>query len=464
VNQDVTVYLAMDERGNPDPGEGWEKTALRVQWGGQYSDVVCRRTFRKGTIEIPGRSDKHGEAGHYGVPNLCFVKPTAGELAITGLPDKLGGVAVAAHADAPATKDVTFTIEIDRGGSGSWATYRAIPMPASGYACHVFPPDFKAAWARVKADRACHATAYFHQSASRVSLPGEEAIFASLAKAGEATPAVAALVRPASHNTRLQVVTDTGYFEVDETMAFHGAEPDRSAEVRKVCTVKPDFTIDDASAIMTWRGKRYRLPKGDAAFDGPFAWGWPRGIREVQSERYLANIHGTFYEIPRDTGVPEIKPVSTHNRQIADFCSWRGLLVLSGVRRDVQPDPNTFASPDGKVALWFGAVDDLWKLGKPVGKGGPWRETTVQAGEPSDPYLMTGYDRKTVALSHDADADVSFTIEVRFTPTGRWHPYGTVSVPAGETVRHVFPDGYSAHWVRVTADKACKATAWFVYE
>ena len=67
--------------------------------------------------------------------------------------------------------------------------------------------------------------------------------------------------------------------------------------------MKQQFTVDDASAIMTWKGRRYRLPKGDPAFDKPFAWGWPRCIREVQSERYLVNVHGTFYEMPRDTGV-----------------------------------------------------------------------------------------------------------------------------------------------------------------
>ena len=34
----------------------------------------------------------------------------------------------------------------------------------------------------------------------------------------------------------------------------------------------------------------------------------------------------------------------------------------------------------------------------------------------------------------------------------------------GRTLRHVFPDGYAAHWLRVTADRACTATATFIYE
>ena len=34
----------------------------------------------------------------------------------------------------------------------------------------------------------------------------------------------------------------------------------------------------------------------------------------------------------------------------------------------------------------------------------------------------------------------------------------------GKTVSHEFPGGFNAHWVRVTADKACTATATFTYE
>ena len=67
---------------------------------------------------------------------------------------------------------------------------------------------------------------------------------------------------------------------------------------------------------------------------------------------------------------------------------------------------------EGLARAWFGDVDDLWKLGKPRGQGGPWRNSPVEAGQPTDPYLMTGYDRKTMKLSHDADQVVQFTVEV----------------------------------------------------
>ncbi len=66
-----------------------------------------------------------------------------------------------------------------------------------------------------------------------------------------------------------------------------------------------------------------------------------------------------------------------------DFCTWRGLLVISGTKPDAQPDGQYFRSPDG-AGLWCGAIDDLWKFGKPVGRAdrGATRPSR-RAGTPS---------------------------------------------------------------------------------
>jgi len=378
------------------------------------------------------------------------------------------------HLAHEADAEVAFTLEADTAGDGSWKPSETVRVPPRGYRFRVFPAGFDAAWVRVKADRDCVATAFFHYTSARTAPADEEAMFAGLARVTDAGPVVAGPVRPAGHNRNLQFVAqaagadgpaaDLGYYEADEKVTFARPAEDRTDEVRKVAALTADFEVDDASVILRADGKTYRLPRGDARYDRPFAFGWPRGLRECESERYLLNVHGTFYEVPRDKGVPLLKPVCSHGRQIMDYCTWRGLLVLAGTRADARPDGHVFASADGKASLWFGAIDDLWKLGKPAGRGGPWRKTAVAAGKPSDPYLMTNYDKKKVELSHDAAGEIGFIIEVQFAHDGGWHEYQAVKVPPGTTVAHEFPAGFAAHWVRVTADKDCAATALFIYE
>ena len=107
--------------------------------------------------------------------------------------------------------------------------------------------------------------------------------------------------------------------------------------------------------------------------------------------------------------------------------------------------------------------DDLWRFGKPQGWGAVWFDTPIKADQPSDPFLMTGFEHKCVHLTHDAAEPVTFTIEVDFQGNGSWRPYETVRLPAKGYRCHIFPEGFSAHWVRVAADKPCTAAAQFVY-
>jgi hypothetical protein len=225
---------------------------------------------------------------------------------------------------------------------------------------------------------------------------------------------------------------------------------------------------DRASAILKvfakgqWR--RYRLPKASHCFDHYWQTEWPR-IREIETERYMMDCHGMFYELSpvAYTGkVWGVRPISTHLRIVPDYCSWRGFLVLAG--NQVTPiDDNNLLAGEPQAGLWFGKSDDLWQFGKPQGWGGPWWESVVSAGEASDPYLMTGFDKKVLHLAHEADQSVRFTLEVDFLGTQAWKQYDRLAVPPGGYVHHEFPAGFSAHWVRVTSDQDCTATAYFTY-
>lgn len=209
---------------------------------------------------------------------------------------------------------------------------------------------------------------------------------------------------------------------------------------------------------------RYRLPKSDGPQGNLDRSGFSmaRVCREVATERDLLNIQGTFYELPARNaqGLAKMRPIATHPLQIHDFCSHNGLLFFTGMDEDTNSD-RIFRSDDGKAAVWAGVVDDLWLLGKPRGLGGPWMETEVKPGEPSDPYLMTGYDHKQIKIWSDRDASVRLEVDVD--GTGLWVAYQTFKIEGGKNFHHRFPMGYSAYWVRAVCDKEAIVSVQFKY-
>lgn len=371
---------------------------------------------------------------------------------------------------------VVFTLETDLDGTGNWEELKSLTVSPGGYFGEVLPVSTPGEWIRLKTDKDCIASAYFHYYSGRRRSSGEAEMFSGIAPVHADVAATHALIRPAGHNRSLQMLTDDGIYrevflnEEGNDIVFRSEIEDRSDEVREVAALEEiPYEVDENSIILTgYDGKRYRLPKGNEKYDSLWSEGRPRFLREVQSERYLANISGLFYEIPRVEGagnhVPDfqkMKPVARHDLQISDYCSWRGLLVLTGVKKNAPEDGQIFTDGNG-TGLWFGMIDDVWKMGKPTGLGGPWSNTRVRAGESSDPYLMTGFDQKQLSLSHDQSSPVEVTIEVAINHE-EWVTYRTYEVgTSGLNV--IFPPGYHAHWVRLTTNTDCIASAEFLYQ
>jgi hypothetical protein len=175
--------------------------------------------------------------------------------------------------------------------------------------------------------------------------------------------------------------------------------------------------------------------------------------------------HGLFYElspVAYDGAIFGIDPISRHLRVVPDYCSFRGMFVAAGNQTTPLHDTNPVVGQP-QSGLWVGKTDDLWEFGKPKGWGGPWKGTPVSADEPSDPYLMTGFDQKCVHIEHDADVPATFTIEVDFDGTHTWRQYDQITVPADGYDYYEFPEGFSAHWVRFRVDTDCVATAQLTY-
>lgn len=372
-------------------------------------------------------------------------------------------------------------IELDVNGDNQWTVYQSIAVGDSGYVSHVFPEKLVAHWVRVTLDRDSSKTSVaFHYSDIRShdpAGPGRE-LFSALADVDSSARVPSVHMFPAKKNRNLEIVRKQGEqltFSELNAEAFTYASTKGSDDLVKKATVKPVFTVDDASVVLriseSIDGKTtkhvLRLPKGSAAFDHPFADGWPRDEREIESERTLANIHGTFYEVPfwivgQSPLFTKMKPVCSHNKRIDDFATWRGLLWLSGVKPDASESEHVIKSNDGKLALWAGGVDELWKLGKPIGQGGPWKNSSVKAGIPSDPYLMNGYDKKKLTLQSEQDCTIH--VEIDFDLHSGFHRFTSFNLKANQKQTYTFPVGFAAHWVRFVSTTDTTATAWLDYE
>jgi hypothetical protein len=384
---------------------------------------------------------------------------------------------------------VTFTLEA--GVGSTWSAVAKLTVPANGYAFHVLPGDVEGDWIRVVADRNANDVTAVFRYGTRGGQVADATLFDALVDATSDENWTAAVVR-SEEGKELPLdllATHVADGNARPTRPWrigmrkdHGFDPQPLAEngvaavfLRdKAIPESPTVEFDAASVILREGDRVFRLPKPldpavAAVYEKPFATGWPRGLREVVTERALLNAAGTFYVVPRTTsgGAAKMQPVCSHGKKITDFCSWRGLLVLGGVRDMAIPDARVIGwgkVPARDSPVWVGDIDELWKFPKPTGRGGPWHGAAVTAGEPSDRYLMAGYDKKRLEVSHGASEPVNVTVEIDPAGDGVWFSYATLAIPAGESVTHPFPTGFSAHWVRLMTDKPCTATATFTYE
>ena len=375
---------------------------------------------------------------------------------------------------------VDVTIEVDLKGNNRWSELKRITVPPNSAIWRSFDSTQKGVWLRLSTNLDCmSASAQFHYSNPDDRTLSKDSIFTGLATTNsDIVNGGIVCVRGDGRKTLGYCATrfaggkevDRGFYELDGEMnltVVHDLEAEKWA--RTNCEVKKDIIeCLPASAVYTDdNGQRWHLPRGDTSFDEVGPLGAERVDREVVTERDLFNCHGTFYELPARNagGFAKIRPICTHNLRIKDYCSYRGMLILTGIDANAPSDnPHIIRSDDGKVALWAGVVDDLWKLGRPMGLGGPWHETRVEADVPSEPYLMTGYEEKSVELAQLSEEEVTVTLQVDIDGTGTWVDYRSFNVSPCEPVRYQFPEGFSAYWVRAVSNKDATLSAIFSYE
>ncbi len=377
------------------------------------------------------------------------------------------------------TQPVTFTLEVDAKGNNSWEILKTISVKAGEAANLIFTEKETGEWVRVKTDKATKATVHFSYTQKDNRSTKADPMFAGLAPVS-ASETNAGLLWGLGNNRRKlgvlagaendQKFTENGYYELDSLMNLVRKDDAKTASFirEKFAIPQQVVTFDDASVLITDElGRRWRLPKGNARYVDLTGKALLRICREVATERDLLNCAGTFYELPAENadGFAKIRPISSHNFRIHDYASYRGMLIMTGIDpKTAKGNPHVVTSADGKAAVWAGVIDDLWTMGKPVGEGGPWKNSAVKANVASDPYLIGFYDQRSLKLSHDAKQPVTFRIEVEPIGHGPWMLYKEVTVKPGEVFAYKFPEGFQSRWIRFVAVKDCKATAWLKYE
>ena len=381
----------------------------------------------------------------------------------------------AVHLHHTTNARVSITMEVDVHGNGSFVPFKTVILAPNAYLWEKI--DFQGQWLRLKANTdITAATAQFHFSNRDTRPTTAPPAFDGIAESGD-TSITGGIIRARGGNERsLHFASirpgtngpeDVGYYEMGGDMKLVKVDNDQSREWLKENAKIPAGVLEEDEASVVFiddSGHRFRLPHSTDSLISSQPVGPQRIDREVSTERDLFNSQGTFFELPAENagGFLKVRPVSTHNRRISDYCSYRGLLVISGINTSTTSrNHHIIQSDDKKTALWVGAVDDLWSFGKPVGQGGPWMDTNVSSGIPSDPYLMTGYDRK--ALSLRADRECLVTAEIDLDGTGFWVDYKSFTLRKDQTLGYEFPKEFQAYWIRFRSDTDATISAQLTY-
>lgn len=361
--------------------------------------------------------------------------------------------------------DATITFEVDRTGTGSWETASSIAVPAGS--SRFVPFHTSAEWIRAVSDKSIKADLQFCFSQKETRGKEPDKIFDGLAKAGDKQVLSGIMYGLPAQKRAMGYLSDNdgSYYELDKDMDLAAKDnPSMANLIRNKMSIPENVVNVEKNSILIVdaKGRRWRLPLGNHYRSGAKQ----RVCREVVTERDLLSLQGTFYELPAENadGFAKVRPVSSHRFEIHDYASYRGMMMLSGINpAKAGKNSHIVLSEDGRAAVWAGAIDDLWKMGKPVGVGGPWLNDSVKAGEASDPYLIGFYDKRRLELVNHGDKSVTFTLEADPSGDGRWFEYERFEIKAGGKCKHVFPASFQARWIRIVPDKDTEATAKFIY-
>lgn len=223
------------------------------------------------------------------------------------------------------------------------------------------------------------------------------------------------------------------------------------------------------------RWHAYRLPKASHCYDGAHGWNteWPR-IRDIGEDSLLMTMHGEFWKFPKTFSAAHsagLAPRSTYLKVIGDFCRWQSRVVC-GCDDTAQSEflnkdrlKGNLAGPGKSQSnLWFVEPPRLDALGPALGRGAVWLNDDVKAGVASEPFLFSGFAKRSLHLAHGGTESVTFSLEVDAQGDGQWSKLREVTVAAKSSAWLEFVAAESGAWLRLTPNRdTTQATAFFHY-
>ncbi|MBK9391444.1 MAG: hypothetical protein IPN68_15130 [Bacteroidetes bacterium] len=442
----------------------------------------------KGNIEGPGQSNSNTWFTSPALPDSLGPNTAAGAVWLNenvkaGIPSEAflfaGWPKRCAWISNEGNKPVKFRFETDIEGNGNWVEMQSVTVIPGQPLMYDFKTAEKGEWIRIVTEKDTKATVHFAYSDDDNRLTSTDKIFTGLVPVSEPQSLGGLLYGLGDNRRSLGIlsreyngneVTENGYYELDSLMNLRSKKDTSTARFIRERFAIPEnvVTIDESSVlVIDDNNRRWRFPLGNNEYTQLTGSGFLRICREVATERDLFNCMGTFYELPAENadGFAKIRPIASHNFRINDYASYRGMLIMTGIDpKQSEKNNHIIVSDDKKAAVWAGVIDDLWRLGKTVGHGGPWKNSEVKAGESSDPYLIAFYERKHLQLSHRGNKPVGFTIEADPTGNGSWMSYSKITVGPGQIYEYDFPENFNARWIRFTCDSDCNATAFLEYK
>lgn len=371
---------------------------------------------------------------------------------------------------------IVIDLEVDVRGTDQWESIQSLRLEAGETLWHSFPGDQKAQWLRLRAINRCASlSAHFSYRNPNRQPDKPDARFDGLATLdspetnrgrvrvrGEQLKTLAYVAQP-STGTRSQ--DSLQYYELDGELKLSAKEDPASLKWQWEHLKIPGDVLQSDAASMIFVDQnlqRWRFPFGSEQWRTRRFPG--RLSREVVTERDLFHCAGIFYELPARNagGIARVRPICRQPYAISDFCSYRGLMVLVGTQ-PASTGTRLVVANDRKSSLWLGVIDDLWQMGKPTGKGGPWFETSLAAGELSDPYLLNGFEQRELMITHDQPTSMKFLLELDVFGTGEFLPYRELEVAAKDAQPYKFPEWVDAYWVRIRSRDPGTVSAQFHY-